>query len=224
MERGTSATWRWSRGRGRRRRGASAKAVGLSGCAGASGARSGEADCRRHPGTRWQSGGRSVQRPAYGSKLFSWRVIRSGSPGPSPATLINDLSGGGGGHPQKTKRRRRWQRRRNARTRRSEARKERTADTREERPKSDARSAGRRGRDDRRQHGEGSGRGERSACEERAAGDDPRGLATAPRTRAFERRRGSCPGRNDPHEACRSGRLLTDPGGRSLQRQPTDDR
>ena len=44
------------------------------------------------------------------------------------------------------------------------------------------RSVGRRGRDDRRQHNEGSGRGERLACEERAARADRRGLATAPRT------------------------------------------
>lgn len=44
------------------------------------------------------------------------------------------------------------------------------------------RSGDRRGRDDRRQHGEGSGRGKRLACEERAARVDRRGLATAPRT------------------------------------------
>lgn len=88
-----------------------------------------------------------------------------------------------GGHPAKTKRRRRWQRRRNARTRRSAARKERTEDARERSDRrATERSAGRGGRDDRRQRTEGSGRGERAACEARAAGEDPRGPATAPRT------------------------------------------
>lgn len=67
-------------------------------------------------------------------------------------------SGCMGGHPSRTARRKALVRRRNARTRRSATRDERTADTRGERPQSDAKSAGRGGRDDRRRHGEESKR------------------------------------------------------------------